>query len=244
MTNERRTACEIEFTRYHGTQNQGPWVMRHKWENLMCMHIPVDPKALSIYVPDPLDLDLYDGYAWLSIFTFNVRHMGLGNLPKFPYFHQFLELNVRTCVKYNNVPGVYFFSLDAAKFLPVSGGRLLTLPYFKARMKSIKKAGWTHFSSRRQPGNTPYLQARYKAISEPGIPSPGSLDHWLFERYYLYNTTGGTVFNIGIHHMPWRPAKASVVYDRHALSTLLPGELRGTQCAPIMSIHWTLSYGR
>ena len=156
-------------------RTEGPWVMRHKWENLMCMHIPVDSKALSIYVPDPLDLDLYDSYAWLSIFTFNVRNMGMGNLPKFPYFHQFLELNVRTYVKYNNVPGVYFFSLDAAKFLPVSGGRLLTLPYFKARMKSIKKAGWTHFSSRRQPGNTPIYKLDTKQFPNLGFPRPALL---------------------------------------------------------------------
>ncbi|WP_411842006.1 YqjF family protein [Salinicoccus sp. HZC-1] len=206
---------------------EGPWGMYQNWQNLMCMHIPVKPEELSPHVPDDLELDIYDGYAWISVFTFKVQGLQLRILPKFPYLHHFLEVNVRTYVKHQSIPGVYFFSLDAAKTIPVLGARLGTLPYFKAKMKAVKKDGWTHYSSCRQHGAKAYFKGRYKSVSEPGFPSTGSLDYWLFERYYLFNTVKGAVTQIGIHHLPWKPAKASVVYDKHGINSLLPGDIEG-----------------
>ncbi|WP_052749867.1 DUF2071 domain-containing protein [Salinicoccus halodurans] len=119
---------------------------------------------------------------------------------------------------------VYFFSLDAAKTIPVLGARLGTLPYFKAKMKKAEKAGWTHYSSR-QYGSRAYFKGRYKSISQPSFPASGSLDYWLFERYYLFNTVKGKVVYAGIHHLPWKPAEASVVYDRSGVNSLLPGHI-------------------
>lgn len=205
----------------------GPWLMYQRWEDLMCMHIPVEKEMISPHVPDALSLDTYDGYAWISIFTFKVNGLQLRGLPKFPYFHHFLEVNVRTYVKENGISGVYFFSLDAAKTIPVLGARLGTLPYFKAKMRAVEKTGWIHYSSRRQHESDVYFKGRYKPISKPSLPPPDSLSHWLFERYYLFNTVKGTVVHVGIHHLPWKPAEASVIYDKHAVNSLLPGNIEG-----------------
>ncbi|MFC3418404.1 YqjF family protein [Salinicoccus hispanicus] len=206
---------------------EGPWSMYQRWEDLMCMHIPVEPEVLLPHVPDELELDIYDGSAWISIFSFNVRNMQLRGMPRFPYVHEFLELNVRTYVRYQNIPGIYFFSLDAAKVIPVIGARLGSLPYFKAGMKAAKRNEWTHFSSHRQHGVPAYFKGKYKSVSEPEKPLLGTLDYWLLERYYLFNTIKGAVVHIGIHHLPWKPAYSSVHYENGGINSLLPGDIEG-----------------
>lgn len=208
---------------------KGPWTMYQKWENLLCMHIPLDAAELLPHVPKELELDLYDGEAWISIFPFKVKNLQFRGLPKPPYIHEFLELNVRTYVKYKDIPGIYFFSLDAAKIMPVLGARLGTLPYYKAKMKTSEINGWTEYYSRRQlvSGKKPYFKGRYKQISKARILEKGTLDYWLFERYYLFNTIDSNVISVGIHHLPWQPAKAAVTYEKGALNSLLPGNLKG-----------------
>ena len=207
----------------------GKWTMYQKWENLLCMHVPLEAAELLPYVPKELELDMYDGKAWISIFPFKVKNLQFRGLPKLPYIHKFLELNVRTYVKYKNIPGIYFFSLDAAKILPVLGARLGTLPYYKAKMKESDINGWTEYYSRRQikTDEETYFKGRYKHISKPEFPASGTLDYWLFERYYLFNTVNGNIIRVGIHHLPWKPAKAAVTYEKDALNSLLPGTLQG-----------------
>src|SRR5690625_5339622 len=90
-------------------------MMYQKWEDLLSLHIPVDPEALRSHVPKELELDVYGGKAWISIFPFLIRDLRFRNMPRFPYFHKFLELNVRTYVKHKGIPGVYFFSLEDRK---------------------------------------------------------------------------------------------------------------------------------
>lgn len=208
---------------------KGIWTMYQKWEDLLCVHIPVDERELLPHVPKELELDLYDGNAWISIFPFKVKNLQLRGLPRFPYIHKFLELNVRTYVKYKNISGIYFFSLDAEKIIPAIGARFGTLPYYKAKMKKTEINDWVEYKSRRQleRGEKPYFKGRYKTVSKPEFPAVGTLDYWLFERYYLFNTAGDAVISIGINHMPWKPAKAAVTYDKHSLNSLLPGNLKG-----------------
>jgi len=206
----------------------GPWIMYQRWENIMCMHIPVSKERISPHIPEPLELDIYEDQAWISIFTFRVSGMQQRGMPKFPWFNSFPEVNVRTYVRHDGIPGVYFFSLDAAKIIPVIGARLVSLPYFKAKMKMAEGMGWTHYSSRRQYGSGTFFKGRYKSISSPSATGPDSLDYWLFERYYLFNTVKGRIVHIGIHHLPWKPADVSVVYDRNGVNSLLPGDIEGT----------------
>jgi uncharacterized protein len=61
-------------------------------------------------------------------------------LPALPVVGQSNELNVRTYVHFNGVPGVWFFSLDASNTLAVLGARAaIGLPYFRARMRLQEK---------------------------------------------------------------------------------------------------------
>ena len=51
---------------------KGGWVMAQKWHNLLFAHWPVSPAAIRKLIPEKLELDTYDGQAWISIVPFTM----------------------------------------------------------------------------------------------------------------------------------------------------------------------------
>jgi uncharacterized protein YqjF (DUF2071 family) len=121
----------------------------------------------------------------------------------------FCELNLRTYVRsrISGLQGVYFFSLDAASALAVIGARMLFhLPYFLASMRQqIVSDGIVEYSSSRLlTGRRVRFKARYRGLGEVASPSrPGTLEHFLTERYCLLTQHEGKVRVGHIHHLPW-----------------------------------------
>jgi len=197
----------------------GPWVMRQTWESLLFAHWPLPPDAVRPLVPASLPLDLLDGSAWVGIVPFKVRNSRPRALPTVPGAKDFLELNVRTYVTVEGKPGVYFFSLDAESVLAVLGGRTLyRLPYFQARMDRREENGWTVYYSSRARGEASLL-ARYRAAGDVFTAAPGTLDHFLTERYCLYTAgRSGRVWRVDIHHPPWRLLPAEAEFTRNTMA--------------------------
>lgn len=188
-----------------------PWTMIQVWNDLLFAHWPVPPGTLRPLVPDALQLDTFDGEAWVGIVPFRVARSRPRALPPIPGMASFPELNLRTYVTLNGKPGVYFFSLDAASLLAVIGARVgFQLPYFYARMACARRDGEVIFASRRRlPGPKPAVfAARYAPEGSPFEPVPGTLDHWLAERYCLYTIVAGRPFRADIHHRPWSLQRA------------------------------------
>src|SRR5438270_10035723 len=75
-----------------------PWIMTQRWNNLLFAHWPIDAAALHGLVPDALELDTFDGSAWVSITPFVLSHLSPRGLPPLPWVSEFPELNVRTYV--------------------------------------------------------------------------------------------------------------------------------------------------
>src|SRR5262249_55787207 len=129
--------------------------MHQNWGTLLFMHWPVDPDALNSLLPSSLSLDTFDGTAWLGVVPFWMWGIRASFLPRIPGTSAFPELNVRTYVHYKGVPGVWFFSLDAANSLAVWGARrFYYLPYFNARMQLRRNGQTVSYSSRRSDGLT------------------------------------------------------------------------------------------
>ena len=194
--------------------------MAQRWSNLLFMHWRVDSDALRALVPPALALDLHDGSAWVSVTPFYLSHLRARGLPPLPGVSEFPELNVRTYVTIGGKPGIYFFSLDAGNPLAVYGARALyRLPYFRASM-SVREArdGTIHYRSRRTHRTAPAAEfvARYRPTGAVTHSKPGSIDHWLTERYCLYALdTSRRVFRAEIHHHPWplQPAELEIERD-------------------------------
>jgi uncharacterized protein YqjF (DUF2071 family) len=179
--------------------------MTQSWHDLLFAHWPIDPDVLARKVPAELPLDVFDGRAWVGVIPFHMTNVGARGLPSMPGLSAFPELNVRTYVTLNGKPGVYFFSLDAASTMAVIGARtLFNLPYYRAAM-AVHTAGTrvTYRSARRSEVNAQFLGA-YEPIGSESFAVPGTLEHFLTERYCLYTTTrSGAPRRLDIHHKPW-----------------------------------------
>lgn len=198
-----------------------------RWTDLLFMHWPIEPEVMREAVPGDFDLDLYDGMAWVGIVPFRMQSTRPRYCPPIPQKimptspSSFPELNVRTYVTLNvkengltrKLPGVFFFSLDAASKVAVRMARLgFNLPYFDAKMKVEHEpgdSGWTHYQSIRTHygANSARFAASYRPRKEAPVTmsEPGSLEHFLTERYRLF-TLGrkGRGVRIGeIAHQPW-----------------------------------------
>ena len=182
-----------------------PWLMTQTWHNLLFAHWRVDVAALRKIVPTAFELDLFNNEAWLGVVPFYMTNVGMRGTPSLPWLSAFPELNVRTYVRIEDRPGVYFFSLDAARGLAVAAARtLLNLPYFRASMTvDSGREGVVYHSARR--GRRPAVfRAEYSANGPPFNAARGSLEHFLAERYCLYHQTRrGTPYRLEIHHPPW-----------------------------------------
>lgn len=198
----------------------GPWRMAQRWNDLLFAHWPVRPELLEDRLPAGLELDRYDGSAWLGIVPFTmdrVRSRVAGPLAVgVPGAQAFPELNLRTYVRSRRtgLAGVCFFSLDAGSLLAVLGARLLFhLPYFWARMRSGRLADGTvrYSSSRVLRRQRAAFTAEYRGSGRPEPSAPGSIEAFLTERYCLFTESRGRLLVGDIHHLPWplEPAEAS-----------------------------------
>src|SRR5213592_3708461 len=95
---------------------QGKPAMAMRWLHLLFMHWPAPAAMLRPLVPAALEIDEFEGNAWVGLIPFTMRDVRPTWLPNLPFglgVHHFHECNVRTYVTYRGEPGVWFFSLDA-----------------------------------------------------------------------------------------------------------------------------------
>jgi uncharacterized protein YqjF (DUF2071 family) len=185
-----------------------PWVMGQTWNDLLFAHWRVPPPALEHVVPRELPLDTFGGSAWVGVTPFRVRNLRTRLTFPIPLLSEFPEINVRTYVTLGGRPGIYFFSLDADSALAVAAARrLYRLPYFRARMATGRDGQSVRYSSERRPASgTPpaAFRGRYRPVGPVVRAAPGSLEHWLSERYCLYTLDDmRRVLRGEIHHPPW-----------------------------------------
>lgn len=189
------------------------------WRHLLFEHYPVPPEVVRPHVPDGLDVDTYDGDAWLSVVPFtNVDVRPLGVPRQFGV--RLPELNLRTYVTHGDDDGVYFFSLDAAGILGVLGGRVFHhLPYFYADVTLAASGNRVRFEHRRRhPGARPAeYAATYEPTGELFRPAPGSLVEFLSERYRLYTAAPGGLRVTDVEHPSWPLQEVTADVERDTL---------------------------
>ena len=165
------------------------------------MHWHVSADAVRELLPDDLSLDLHDGEAFVGITPFRVSGFRLRGLPPAPVLSTFPEVNVRTYVTYEDKPGIWFFSLDAQSPWAVEAARLAyRLPYHHARISDELREGRIEYRSERT-GAT--LGVEYGPVAPARPVEPGTLEHFLTERYCLYTEHDGRLHRAEIHHPPW-----------------------------------------
>jgi uncharacterized protein YqjF (DUF2071 family) len=180
--------------------------MHQYWGKLLFIHWAIDTAVLRPLIPSQLSVDTFDGQAWIGVVPFTMWGIRASFLPPIPGTSAFHELNVRTYVHCKGVPGVWFFSLDAANSLAVWGARTFYyLPYFNAEMSLEQQGSRIEYASTRNDARGPAAELRTCwTIGEPLPQSqPGSIEFFLTERYCLYSHQRDQLYGSRIFHEPW-----------------------------------------
>lgn len=178
------------------------------WRDLTFVHWRVDAAVVQSALPSRLTVDVHDGSAWLGLVPFAMRNVRPWWSPSVPGVSNFLETNLRTYVHCDGVPGVWFFSLDAASSLAVRIARWQwSLPYFKAAMTLTQADDVLHYAGTRrwpEPANAEYDMQIRRGESLTDAATPDTLEHFLAERYVLFAGAANETLKRGIvHHRPY-----------------------------------------
>jgi uncharacterized protein len=193
----------------------GQPIMHQDWGKLLFMHWRMDEQHLRPLIPERLEIDTFDGSAWVAVTPFTMWDIRAfpPYLPPVPGLSSMHELNVRTYVHLDNVPGVWFFSLDANSTVAVTAARsLFRLPYFYADITREQQGQTTHYAASREAASGPHAEfgATWTVGDELKTAATGSLDFFLTERYCLYTADGDKLYRARIHHRPWPLRKVHV----------------------------------
>lgn len=213
------------------------------WSHLAFIHWPIDAALARAMVPEPLEIDTHAGCAWIGLVPFTmprVKHR-LGSVPTMRHFH---ECNVRTYVRVGEERGVWFHSLDATSRLAVIGARLMwRLNYRSAKIDvhakdhrvryAVQRTDHTRSQHLDQPGvnlqiDQPAMQCTWEVGSLLARSQPGSLEHFLTERYALFSLDRAGRVRIGrIDHIPWplREGRVIELNDSLVEAAGVPGEV-------------------
>ena len=186
-------------------------VMKQSWRYLSFLHWEVPAETLKPHIPPGLTLDTFEGRAFIGLVPFTMRGVRPVGFPIVPWLSNFHETNVRTYVHREGTdPGVWFFSLDAANIVAITIARLLFgLNYQFARMtlglEESEGASRIRYESNRcrpsRPG--PSTRIEVSVVGPVRHAVPGSLEHFLAERYILYTVRRGRLYSGRVHHPPY-----------------------------------------
>jgi len=193
--------------------------LKQNWANLTFMHWEVEPDILKQHLPEDLEVDLFDGKAYVGTIPFNMEKVRPRNMPSISFISNFPEFNIRTYVTKNGKSGVFFLTLDAQShitciYAPFAYG--LPYNYAKCSLEINDKGGSVWESKRIKDGiglkgesiaNGPILKAK-----------KGSLEEFLFERYCLYVSHKGKTCRVYTFHEPWEYREAEVIIEENSLT--------------------------
>jgi uncharacterized protein len=199
-----------------------PWIMTQTWHDLLFAHWPIDKALVASAVPPALEVEQFDGAAWIGVVPFHMTNVAPRGVPAMPWVSAFIELNVRTYVRVEDKPGVYFFSLDASNPVAVRVARsMFHLPYYSASMRVNTVSDAVDYRSARTESEAPPagLVASYRPIGPVFRAPAGSLEYFLTERYCLYTVDGeGQPRRLEIHHPQWPLQPAEAEFDANTMA--------------------------
>jgi uncharacterized protein len=201
--------CPLEVTRP---------VMVHRWATLTFLHWAYRRDVVQRLVPPSLTVETFDGRAWVGLVPF-MMHVRAPGVPELPWLSAFCETNVRTYVRdAHGRPGVWFFSLDAARLPAVVTARLgFALPYYWSTMslRDDTDGGATiRYRCRRrwpQPRGV-RSDVTVEVGSAYSAEQLSDLDHFLTARWRLFSVRGtaGSRRYANAQHDPWPLHRATI----------------------------------
>jgi uncharacterized protein YqjF (DUF2071 family) len=195
-------------------------LMWQSWESLTFLHWRYSPDAVQHLLPPGLTVEEYDGTAWVGLVPFAMT-VSLPHVPAPPWLGRFAETNVRTYVRdVEGRPGVWFFSLDAARLAAVAVARTaLGLPYFWSSMSVRRHSDVVEYrtASRRWPRPNAESTLTVRAGDAYAPDELTDFDHFLTARWRVFAHARNELRYVEAEHPPWPLRRCEVLTARDSL---------------------------
>jgi uncharacterized protein YqjF (DUF2071 family) len=198
-------------------------IMAQRWERLTFVHWSFDPRAVQQLVPEGLQVETFDGAAWVGVVPFFMR-VATPRGRRLPWVSHFCETNVRTYVRDpEGRSGIWFFSLDAARLGAVLTARTTyRLPYFWSRMRLDEHDREIAYACQRRWPDRQTATSRIRVrIGAPfDAADLNDRDHFLTARWVLFSASGRRRRFARAWHMPWPLHRAEAIVVDDVLITM------------------------
>jgi uncharacterized protein YqjF (DUF2071 family) len=198
------------------------WTIEQRWSQVLFVNWKVPVTELQYLVPFPLDL--YQGRAVLSLVPFFMDRVRFRGLPGIPFGSSLWEINLRTYVIVNGIPGIYFFTLETPHRVANAIARtFFNLPYRDARVHAtVSEAGYRLSVTGDDARGIPYhlnLEGK-KDLGGLSSEPNAKFQTWVTERYHLFVKKDGSTIRGDVFHPPWSVQKACITNLEGGISIL------------------------
>lgn len=223
---------------FHAAGVPEDWTMVQTWEDVTYLSYPVDPAAIQAHIPAGLELDLFEGKAWISLVPMRVSSQRVRGMLPMPDDGRMEELNVRTYVHYQGLRGVWFLSVNVDLGWMVTLGRVTGVNY---QHVTVSRAG-SSFRAERPDGAA--LAVTVGAPGVAGYARGGTLEDFLSRRLSAYTSIDGVLHRTALSHAPeWlAPCEATVLESTLVTGDDLPAPpatLHGLAIRSIVAAGWS-----
>ena len=212
----------------------GRWGMTQRWNDLLFAHWPIPAVLMEALLPEWLEVDSFQGSAWLGAVPFWLDRIKIRGVPAIPGLRNFPDLNFRTYVRdrFTGTPGIYCFSVDSSNLFTVAMAHIAYhLPYRLAEMHMEPRSDreFAFYSRRRLVRSSVIFKARYRGMGpthKTAEMPPGSFEYFFSERNCVFSINrGGQPIRANLHHVPWPLEEAEAEIERNDLATAVGIEL-------------------
>jgi hypothetical protein len=207
LVKEKVTSADTDAAQKRLASVRGDPFLFAAWERVLVFHFAIAPDLLRPYIVPPLELDLYEGQAYVSLVAVTMRKFRPLRALPFAWAFGMLScqqfLNVRTYVHHRDEPGALFLwgwlSRPLAMALPTFD---LPCAFANIDYQHVFESG--QIRGEVKAGN---CQFSYRAAIHPQISfgpcKPGSLSEFTMERYSGFFYRSGNRARI---FRAWHPA--------------------------------------
>ncbi len=184
-----------------------------EWCNIVMLTYEIAPEVLQPYVPGGLELDLWEGHAFVTVVGLNFvtkKVFGLG----FPLLPEFEQVNLRFYVRIHGKEKAHQGVVFIKEIVPRSVVSMFARLLFKQNYQTCPMSHRVEVVAEQNKKNemieyawqhgTKWQKVNAHCQGEYGFPVKGSREEVVVERYLGYAQKGSKLLGFQVGHPPWK----------------------------------------
>ncbi len=184
--------------------------LKANWENIIMVNYEIDPEILLPFLPKGVELDLFNGKAYVSLVGFMFKNTKIFKIP-IPYFGNFEEINLRFYVKRKEGTTVKRGVVFINETIPYRIVAWMANKLYKEHYTVVPTKHFIHRYSEKQQVKFEWLLDKKwnHILVETEVASKemrhNSLEEFIYEHYYGYTKVNEcTTEEYHLQHPSWK----------------------------------------